>query len=97
MGTYKSLETKASKGYKQNNEVKTYTLKYKDMNTPVIKTSGTIENEVEKAKFEVIKISSITPTTAPVIEGAEFTAILDKYVKYYGSFEEAQKTLYLVK
>ena len=93
MGTYKSLETKASKGYKQNNEVKIYTLKYKDMNTPVIKTSGTIENEVERAKFEVIKISSITPTTAPVIEGAEFTAILDKYVKYYGSFEEAQKHL----
>ena len=70
-----------------------FTLNYKDMNTPVIKISDTLKNTVEKAKFEVIKISSNTNTTAEVIENAEFTAILTKYVDFYGSFEEALKHL----
>ena len=61
------------------------------MNTPVIKLDDILKNTVQKAKFEVIKISSNNNTTANVIENAEFTAILTKYVDYYGSFDEALK------
>lgn len=59
----------------------------------VITSNNTFSNQVQKAKIETIKISSITNTTAPIVEGAEFTAILTKYVKYYGSFDEALKHL----
>ena len=93
MGTYYAKETYVVKGYMQDNTEHTYTLSYQDMNTPVIKTSDTLKNTVQKAKFEVIKISSNTNTTAPVIANAEFTAILTKYVDYYGSFDEALKHL----
>ena len=93
MGNFYSKETTVPQGYTQDKNKYTYSLQYKDMNTPVISTNGTVENIVEKAKFEVIKISSNTNTTAPVIENAEFTAILTKYVDYYGSFEEALKHL----
>ena len=93
MGTYYAKETHVVEGYMQDTQEHTYTLSYKDMNTPVIKTSDTLKNTVQKAKFEVIKISSNTNTTAPVIANAEFTAILTKYVDYYGSFDEALKHL----
>lgn len=91
MGNYYSKETKVPTGYIQDNNTHEITLKYKDMNTPVITSDNTFSNQVQKAKFETIKISSITNTTAPIVEGAEFTAILTKYVKYYGSFDEALK------
>ena len=93
MGTFVAKETHVVEGYMQDETEHTYTLSYKDMNTPVIKISDTLKNTVQKAKFEVIKISSNTNTTAPVIENAEFTAILTKYVDYYGSFDEALKHL----
>lgn len=93
MGTYFAKETHVVEGYMQDNTEHTYTLGYKDMNTPVIKTNDTLKNTVQKAKFEVIKISTNTNTTAPVIANAEFTAILTKYVDYYGSFDEAIKHL----
>lgn len=93
MGTYYAKETHVVEGYMQDTEEHTYTISYQDMNTPVIKTSDTLKNTVQKAKFEVIKISTNTNTTAPVIANAEFTAILTKYVDYYGSFDEAIKHL----
>ena len=93
MGSFYAKETYVVEGYVQDTEEHIYTLNYKDMNTPVIKISDTLKNTVEKAKFEVIKISSNTNTTAEVIENAEFTAILTKYVDFYGSFEEALKHL----
>ena len=93
MGNYYSKETKVPTGYIQDNNTHEITLKYKDMNTPVITSDNTFSNQVQKAKFETIKISSITNTTVPIVEGAEFTAILTKYVKYYGSFDEALKHL----
>ena len=93
MGNYYSKETKVPTGYIQDNNTHEITLKYKDMNTSVITSNNTFSNQVQKAKFETIKISSITNTTAPIVEGAEFTAILTKYVKYYGSFDEALKHL----
>ena len=93
MGNYYAKETNVTEGYLQDEEVHSITFKYKDMNTKVIKLEDTFTNLVKKAKFEVIKISSIENTTAPVIEGAEFTAILTKYVDYYGSFDEALKHL----
>ena len=91
MGNYYAKETNVTEGYLQDEEIHSITFKYKDMNTKVIKLEDTFTNLVKKAKFEVIKISSIENTTAPVIEGAEFTAILTKYVDYYGSFDEALK------
>lgn len=93
MGSYYAKETHVVEGYMQDNTEHTYTLSYKDMNTPVIKISDTLKNTVEKAKFEVIKISSNTNSTANIIANAEFTAILTKYVDYYGSFDEAKKHL----
>lgn len=93
MGTYYAKETHVVEGYMQDTEEHTYTISYQDMNTTVIKTSDTLKNTVQKAKFEVIKISTNTNTTAPVIANAEFTAILTKYVDYYGSFDEAIKHL----
>lgn len=93
IGSYYSKETHVVESYTQDTNEYNYTISYKDMNTPVIKTSGVVKNVVKKAKFEVIKISSNTNTTAPVIENAEFTAILTKYVDYYGSFDEALKHL----
>lgn len=91
MGNYYAKETNVTEGYLQDEAIHSITFKYKDMNTKVIKLEDTFTNLVKKAKFEVIKISSIENTTAPVIEGAEFTAILTKYVDYYGSFDEALK------
>ena len=93
MGAYYAKETKAPVGYTMDENKYIYTLSYKDQDTAVITTSGTVKNTVQKAKFEVIKISSNTNTTAQTIEGAEFTAILTKYVEYYGSFDEAIKHL----
>ena len=93
MGTYYAKETHVVEGYMQDTEEHTYTISYQDMNTPVIKTSDTLKNTVQKAKFEVIKISTNTNTTAEKIANAEFTAILTKYVDYYGSFDEAIKHL----
>lgn len=93
MGMYYSKETHVVEGYTSDEIEHIYTFSYKDMNTPIIKLNEKVENTVKKAKFEVIKISSNTNTTADIIENAEFTAILTKYVDYYGSFEEALKHL----
>lgn len=93
MGSYYAKETKVPTGYLTDNTTHNITLNYKDMHTRVIKAEDTFTNTVEKAKFEVIKVSSITNTTAPIIPEAEFTAILTKYVNYYGSFDEALKHL----
>ena len=93
MGEYYAKETKVPEGYMQDNEIHQITFKYKDMNTKIINLEDTFENTVQKAKFEVIKVSSITNTTAPIVEGAEFTAILTKYVDFYGSFDETLKHL----
>ena len=93
MGEYYAKETKVPEGYMQDKETHQITFNYKDMNTKVINLEDTFENTVQKAKFEVIKVSSITNTTAPIVEGAEFTAILTKYVDFYGSFDEALKHL----
>lgn len=93
MGMYYSKETHVVEGYTSDEIEHIYTFSYKEMNTPIIKLNEKVENTVKKAKFEVIKISSNTNTTADVVENAEFTAILTKYVDYYGSFEEALKHL----
>lgn len=93
MGSYYAKETKVPEGYLTDNETHNITLSYKDMHTKIIKVEDTFTNQVEKAKFEVIKVSSITNDTAPILPQAEFTAILTKYVNYYGSFDEALKHL----
>ncbi len=93
MGTYYVKETVVPTGYMQDTQKHIYTLKYKDMNTSIIKIENSLTNTVQKARFETIKMSSITNTTAPIVKGAEFTAILKKYVDYYGSFNEALKHL----
>lgn len=93
MGAFYAKETKIPEGYLQDTEVHTINFNYKDMYTKVIKLEDTFSNQVQKAKFEVIKMSSITNDTAPIVGNAEFTAILTKYVKHYGSFEEALKHL----
>ena len=91
MGKYYAKETKVPTGYLQDTEKHTLTLSYKDSQTKTISVSENVTNQVQKAKFEVIKVSGKDSATAKVVEGAEFTAILSKYVKYYGSFDEALK------
>ena len=93
IGEYYAKETIVPNGYNKDENVYNYTLSYKDSNTKVISESGIVSNEVQKAPFEVIKVSTNNNTTAEMIEGAEFTAILTKYVDYYGSFNEALKHL----
>ena len=93
MGNFYSKETIVPNGYTKDTNTYTYTLSYKDSNTKVIKTSGIVKNKVEQAPFEVIKITSNSNEVAQTVEGAEFTAILSKYVDFYGSFDEAKKHL----
>ncbi len=93
VGEYYTKETIVPNGYNKDENVYNYTISYKDANTKVISESGTVRNEVQKAPFEVIKVSTNNNTTAEMISGAEFTAILSKYVDFYGSFDEAKKHL----
>ena len=93
LGGYYAKETKVPEGYLQDTEVHAITFNYKDMHTKVINLEDTFTNQVQKAKFEIIKMSSVTNDTAPIVDGAEFTAILSKYVDFYGSFDEALKHL----
>lgn len=93
MGNFYSKETIVPNGYTKDTNTYNYTLSYKDSNTRVIKTSGIVKNKVEQAPFEVIKITSNNNAVAQTVEGAEFTAILSKYVTFYGSFDKAKKHL----
>lgn len=93
LGKFYAKETNVGKGYLQDTNVYSVELKYKDMHTKEINLDKTFTNKVQKAKFELIKVSSVTNTTAPIVPNAEFTAILTKYVEHYGSFEEALKHL----
>lgn len=86
MGTYYVKEEFASDGYTKNPEIYEYTFSYKDSLTKTIEVEGTIGNVVMKAPFSVIKISSNTNNTASTVAGAEFTAILSRYVDYYRKF-----------
>lgn len=93
MGKYYAKETIVPTGYMPDTKVYDYTFSYRDMNTKVIEVAGTVTNTVEKAPFEVIKVSTNENATAETVTNAEFTAILSKYVDYYGSFDEAKKHL----
>lgn len=93
IGDFYSKETIVPTGYTKDTNIYTYTLPYKDSSTPVVKTSGTVINKVEQAPFEVIKVTTNDNTVAETVEGAEFTAILSKYVDFYGNFDEAKKHL----
>lgn len=93
LGKYYAKETTAPKGYILDTEKHNYDLTYKNSATKVITINDTMQNTVQKAKFKIIKISGKTNGTTKVVEGAEFTAILTKYVDYYGSFDEALKHL----
>ena len=93
MGKYYAKETTTPTGYKDDTNTYNLELKYKDMQTSIIKIKTTAEEEVKRAKFNVIKISSNENKTADTIKDAEFTAILSKYVEHYGSFDEAKKHL----
>jgi len=93
IGSYYAKETTTPNGYTDDKNVYDFNLEYKDMNTSVVTLKKVAEEDVKRAKFEVIKISSNNNTTADKIANAEFTAILSKYVEHYGSFEEAQKHL----
>lgn len=91
LGNYYLKETTVPVGYKQDTNTYSYTFSYVNQNTPVIYRYRTVLNDVKRELFEIIKISSDTNDTAELIEGAEFTVILKKYVDFYGTFEEAMK------
>ncbi len=93
MGEYYAKETIVPTGYTQDTDIYNYTFSYQNSTTAVIEVAGTVKNVVQKAPFEVIKVTTDTNDTAKVVEGAEFTAILTKYVDYYKSFDEARKHL----
>lgn len=92
-GTYYAKETTVPTGYMKDENIYTYTITDKESNTNIIKINGVVKNTVQRAPFTVIKVSTNQNTTAKPIEGAEFTAILTKYVDFYGSFDEALKHL----
>lgn len=93
LGSYYAKETSVPQGYKQDTNIYTYTFSYKDHSTDIIEIDGIVANTVQKAPFEVIKVSTNDNTTAETVANAEFTAILTKYVQHYGSFDEALKHL----
>ena len=93
LGDYYAKETTTPIGYKDDTNTYDFNLFYKDDKTSEITLEKTAEEEVKRAKFNVIKISSNDNTTADTIKNAEFTAILSKYVEHYGSFDEAKKHL----
>lgn len=93
MGSYYVRETKVPTGYMEDTNIYNYDFKYKDQKTSIIGVNGTATEIVKRAKFEVIKVSTNDNTTATKIANAEFTAILNRYVEYYGSFEKAQEHL----
>ena len=93
LGSYYAKETNVPQGYTQDTNIYTYTFSYKDNSTDIIEIDETVTNTVQKAPFEVIKVSTNDNTTAETVAGAEFTAILTKYVDYYGNFNEALKHL----
>lgn len=93
LGDYYAKETTTPVGYKDDTNTYDFNLSYKDDKTSEISLEKTAEEEVKRAKFNVIKISSNDNTTADTIKDAEFTAILSKYVEHYGSFDEAKKHL----
>ena len=93
LGKYNWKETNAPIGYKLDTNIYNFEFEYKDQNTNVIKKEINVTEDVQRARFEIIKISSNDNTTANKIANAEFTVILSKYVDYYGSFEEAAKHL----
>ena len=93
MGKYYVKETTVPTGYMKDTNIYDYTFSYRDMNTKTIEIAGTVKNTVQKAPFEVIKVTTNDNTTAEVVANAEFTAILSKYVDFYGSFDEAKKHL----
>lgn len=93
MGKYYAKESIVPTGYTKDTKVYDFTFSYQDSNTRVIEIAGTATNVVQKAPFEVIKVSTNNNTTAETVADAEFTAILSKYVDYYGSFDEAKKHL----
>lgn len=93
LGNFYAKETRVSEGYTKDENIYHYAFSYKDSTTAEIEIEGTVANTVQKAPVEIIKVTTDTNDTAKVVEGAEFTLILTKYVKHYGSFEEALKHL----
>lgn len=93
LGEYYAKETIVPTGYFMDNNTYNFTLRYKNDRTKVITANDVATNQVKKAPFTVIKVSSNDNTIAEKVEDAEFTAILTKYVDYYGSFEEAKNHL----
>ncbi len=93
MGEYYAKETTVPTGYTQDAKIYDEIFNYKDSNTKVIEVLDTVKNEVQKAPFEVIKVTTNNNSIAEYVSNAEFTAILTKYVQFYGSFDEALKHL----
>ncbi len=90
MGEYYLRETSLPKsGYLPDTTTYNFSVDYIDQYTADIDVSQTVKEQVERAKFELIKVSTDMNQVAPVVDKAQFTAILEKYVKYYGSFDEA--------
>lgn len=93
MGDFYAVESVVPTGYFKDNNTYNFSLKYKNDRTKVITANDVATNQVKKAPFTVIKVSTNDNTIAEKVENAEFTAILSKYVDYYGSFDEAKKHL----
>lgn len=91
LGNYSMEETFVPEGYTKDTRSYTYNFTYANQYTSVINKYGYVYNSVKTEPFEIIKISSDTNDTAQLIENAEFTAILERYVNFYGSFDEALK------
>lgn len=93
LGDYYIKEVEASEGYLIDASSYDFVLNYKDQNTGTITTSKAVSKElVKKQAFQILKISmDEDDQDAEYLEGVEFTAILNKYVEQYGTFEEALK------
>lgn len=70
----------------------TVDLGYTDPNVKEVTKAVTSRDTIMKQPFKIAKFTSNgSAATAPALQGAEFTYILERYISEYGSFENALK------
>lgn len=80
MGNYYAKETKVPLGYLPDNETHSYSIKYKDMNTPIIKVEGTLLVEMKDMPIlnDITLIKIDADTKAKILDKFTFGLYADK-------------------
>lgn len=90
LGSYYLKESKPGEGYVLSDKATDITFTYTNQETAIEIRNVEVTDQVAKQAFRIAKFSSdgdAGPT--PALKDAEFTFILHRYVKQYGSFDKA--------